>query len=786
MKNRQHNNVLRSGGRGGRTIVVGFLFCACLAGLIFQIWRIQYVYGEEYTLRVVRTVARENQLRARREIMPSRGGIYDRNMLPIATSQPVYNIFIDVTLLHGMRQTVSGREEWERTLSYLIDELDIPRRELVALFDTDSGIYSGNLLRRTNHQYVAWQVPAAIAIPLRTEFQHVHTTEISQRFHHDPFFAPQVIGFRRGDAIHGLEHMYDAQLTGEMGQNFWIQGEIEEIPVQDGLTLITTLDSEIQRLAQSIVEEAYRTIEFNPEAVGMIVMEPFTGEILAMAQAPSFSLADPLNPSYLSDPWLRANWDYMYENERLDEMQRFWNNFHLRHTYEPGSIFKPFVMAAAIEEGVVSPYDTFFCNRLRYVSDAPIWCWAAHGTLTFRGALYRSCNHAMIDIINRLGRDTFYRYRGYFGFGERTGIDLPNEHSVSNPYLMYTRPRLGVVQLATSSIGQGFNVTTLQAITGFAALINGGNLMQPIVVSHVIDANGNVVYENRPQVVRRVISQTTSDFMRSEMRHVVTSDHGTGRQSRIPYHSIGGKTGTGQQGVRAARINSLTYISFMPVENPEFLVLMVADRVYDPNERASAGGTVAPFVRRFYEDLIRIRNMPPSYGDHDMSSWEERMGADIMPDFSGLRLSDVVRSLPHLTTGGFDVIGSGTHISHTSQPAGGLMPRNSPIFFHMDISTRNEELITSVPDIVGQTAERAASILNNAGLQVTLSTAQPPPTRANDEEFPRTFGPGDPSTYYENGFIPPPPEPLPYTVYMQFPSAGSEIERGTTVVIRAR
>jgi len=766
----------------------------CFGILFYRVWYWQSNYGDEFSRRVVATVARQEQNRASREIIPSRGNIVDRNMQPIASSQPVYNVFIDVNLLHAGRNTSAGNLEWEETLNALHHQLGIPRRTLTAYFETNTGHYDGELLRRTNHQYVAHQIPASVALPLRDEFRHVHLTELSQRWYHDPFFAPQVIGFIRGDATWGLEYQYDAELTGERGRNFWVQGEVEEIPVRDGFTLVTTLDADIQRLAQSLVDETYRTLPSPAESVAMIVQDPFTGEILAMAQAPTFSLAAPDDPDYITDVWLRSNWEYLDEPEQLTRMNRLWSNFHTTRSYEPGSIFKPIVIAAAIEEGVLSPHQTFYCDWIREIHDVSLRCWRqfGHGRITLQEAIYSSCNLAMIDIMNMLGRDNFYRYRGYFGFGERTGIDFPYELAVSSPAVMYQFSQLGTVQLATSSMGQGFNATSLQNINAFATLINGGNVMEPTLVSQIVDDSGNVVHNNTPQVVRRAISPQTSDFMRRELQHVVTAERGTGRSSAIPGHTIAGKTGTGQQ-VRDPDnpINSLTYIAYTPVENPEFLVLMVIDQIHDQNEVFSAGGLVAPVVRQFFEELIRMRGLQSTDGNYALGDWEIAMGAEIMPDFEGQHLLDVVRSLP-ADNGGFQVVGSGTRISHTIPAAGRLKPQNAPIFFHMDADSRIDGQMTIVPDVVGQTAEHASTLINAAGLTVALATTTPNISDPNQSPLgARTFNPPPQAINGEDTEPEPitqasPPEELSYTVYTQFPMPGTEVERGMQIIIRAR
>ena len=754
--------------RNRRAVLMGVFFSICLVGLLYRIWYWQTVHGDHFERRAIAQQSLA-QIVTGPQIAPGRGQITDRNFMPIALSHPVYEIFVDVRLAveRPNPHTVSD------IVAALHEALDIPRHELEAIFARDA---QGNLINDTFDHTVAWNIPSEIAHPLRSNssLRDVHIRQHTQRLYDDPFFAPHVIGFRWGDDFHGLEHMYNAELTGSPGRVFRTidnQGNqrVETESVRHGLTVITTLDSDIQRLSQAIVDNTYRNIP--SRRVGLLVMDPHSGEILAMAQAPTFSIAEPNNPEYFTDLHLRNNWDNLSSEDRLYGLLNTWSNFHVVHSYEPGSIFKPFVMAAALEEGVISIHDTFFCGGYINVSDRTVPCWFApgHGSLTISEAMYRSCNVAMVEINNRLGRDAFYRFRGYFGFGERTGIDLPGEAEVSSPAVMYARHQLNPVEMATSSIGQGFNATTIQSITAFASLINGGNLMQPFLVSQIVDSYGNVVYENLPRVVRRTVSACTADFMRRDMQQVVTAEGGTGRTSAIPGHAIGGKTGTAQQGRGYNQTGiSLTYIAYTPVENPEFIVLMVIDHV--ENEDLSSGTTVAPIVREFFEELIQIRNLPPSDGPHAYAHIDNRPASELMPDFSGQRLLDVVRNLNNRDLD-FTIVGTGTVVSHHIPPPDRIMPKNVPVILYLDSSTRNEENMVIMPDVEGLPIAQAELIILEAQLEAVLVT-----NRRTDE----SSGDYTPGTAYAEVRIPT-SGPPPYIIYRQFPQPGTEVERGLQV-----
>jgi len=790
---RQHITFVR------RSLLVGVMFSLCLVGLLFQIWRLQAVYGDEYSRFAAAQRAARDIDRVAEVFAPVRGGFVDRHNQPITATEQVFTVTLDPYALNRRyrsgRQLRADNDIRQDVFDRIADVLDVSRFDVAELLRTDPDgellITSGRRRRVLQHN-----VPAEIALPLSNgvpnedpetsremPFIHppipeIHLEQTSLRWYPDPFFAPQVIGFTRGDAVWGLEAQYRTELEGEQGRRIWVQGETETVPVRDGYTIVTSLDGDIQRLAQYYVD---RTIRQHPaDFVGMIVMDPFTSEILAMAQAPTFSLEDPFNPEYFTDAQLAADWIYKDESERSAAIMRLWRNYHTTRSNEPGSTFKPFVIAAAIEEGRISRNHPFNCNGVIQILDREVFCWNEWGcgSLNLREALARSCNMAMVEINRLLGRDLFYQYRGDFGFGERTGINLPGEECVSSHYVMYPRHRLNPVEMATSSMGQGFNATTIQVLNGYAALINGGNLRRPTLVSQIIDSRGAPVYEADHSIVRRVISEQTSDFIRTEMRYVVsatTATHGfngTARQSYIPGFAIGGKTGTAQQGIRGSDQYIPTYVAFLPLDNPQFLVLLTIDRIRDVNNRF-AGSTLAPIMREFMMDLIHLRNIQPTGDAHVFAS---EFAGTPMPNLEGMRLADAARDISNLGTGGYQVVGGGTIVSHHWPAPGQTVPETSPVILYTDPYSRIPERMTTAPTLIGLPATQAQFLLEEAGLPGILFTNRPEPP--DTDQWPATAGSGPASET--------PTAPLPYIVYQQFPVAGSEIEIGTPVILRAR
>jgi stage V sporulation protein D (sporulation-specific penicillin-binding protein) len=728
--------------------------------ILYQVWHIQQVRGRELNQMSSRwRVDRMNHLA---EINPHRGWITDRNMNPLAMSYAVYNIRLDVSML-AYRENLSvsrggaNRTRWmDDTLGALHEALNIPMENLTALFVRGDGIWQPVI--QDNWRLMARQIPANIAIPLRDNYRDIYLEEVSVRAYADAFFAPQVLGFLRGDARLGLELRYAQALTGTPGRLFraFDANNIlirDEIPVQHGHTLVTTIDVDIQRLAQQTVDNAFRNLP--TKAVAMLVMCPFTAEIYAMAQAPNFSLAEPTNAALFTDPTIHANWDNMSESERVTAWNTIWRNYHTTHTFEPGSVFKPIVIAAALEEGTLTTQCVFHCTGAITVEGVEITCFnrTVHGTVTVTDVIAASCNVATIQIMHRLGRDSFYRFRGYFGYGERTGIDLPGEESVSSPAVMYALNQLGPVQLATSSIGQGFNHTMIQGAVSYAALINGGNVMRPFVVSHIIDENGAVVAENRPQVVRRVLSAETADWMRTALEQVVIGQRGTGRSTRITGHTIGGKTGTAQHGPQRELV-SIGYWVYTPVENPEFLIYIVAENV---TPGIAAGSTLGPIMRGFLEELIILRSMPPSEGPY-IEDWRSPvLDLERMPDFVGFRVKDVAENL--ITRGiPFQIIGGGTIVTSTfpgAEPGRTLpQPGGIPVQIHTDPLTYVYGSMSTIPHLVGLSATQANAF-------------------AIDARFvPVWFGGDGALTDYE--------------VTHQYPAAGTIAEQGMKIMLRVR
>jgi stage V sporulation protein D (sporulation-specific penicillin-binding protein) len=652
----------------------------------------------------------------------------DRNGRQLAVSETVYNIVLDIKVLNdpmytkAEQGTPSVKEKVINVLSVLLER---GADEIRAIADDPANANRNYYILERGVPIDKWQtiktaidegvdynklLGAGITTANAKAFKLVCVYYEMQVLRHYPRgdFASQIIGFLRNQgAAWGLENTYDDQLTGVSGRVFRTytsDGPItEEKPAEQGKTIVTTLDATIQEYSKQAADDAVNV--YFADHAAIVVMDPNTGEIIAMAQSPSFDPDKPSDPSGFTDKALEEQWETLTENERLNAMYDMWANFSITSTFEPGSIFKPIVVAAALEEGVISPEDTFYCAGYKMVLNTRINCWVgatggSHGEQTLEQVLANSCNVGMMEIVEKLGRDRFFQYRNEFGFAEKTGIDLPNENAASSNLIMYSLDQLNPVELATSSFGQGFNTTAIQSISSFAAVINGGYLLKPFVVKQITDADGSVSETFEPQIIRRVISKETSDWMREALQLVI-SDSGTGRLAMIDGYNIGGKTGTAQQATSegyASGGHRLAFVAYLPVEDPQYIALALID---NPQSGEQGSTSAVPMLRDVLQKLIDYKNILPSYaidGNPDANS-------NLLPDFSGMPLNDVIESLNDLGVD-YECVGNGNTV-YRQFPKGGVnYSENTLVYLYL--STVEEEEDEEQPDL-GVTTEPSAT-----------------------------------------------------------------------------
>ena len=438
----------------------------------------------------------------------------------------------------------------------------------------------------------------------------------------------------------------------------------------------------------------------------------------------------------------------------------------------------------ALEENVISPEETFFCGGSLTVADYNIHCHNrnGHGTLTLDGVLAQSCNVGMMRIMTKLGADKYLQYQKDFGFGEKTGIDLPGEASAAG--LLYTKENLHSAEMATSSFGQGFNCTPMQAITAFAALVNGGKLMKPYIVSEILDRNDNVVLKNEPEVVRNVISKETSDYIRTALEEVLTE--GTGKKAVIQGYAIGGKTGTAQQAPRSEQKYALSFIAYHSVENPNMMLMTV---IYKPKDYNDEGGeaTPVPMMKTLMEKIIEYEAIPPDNSEAAETAVTEN--GYTVKDYTNTNLKSTIQEL--VADGiDFEIIGSGDVITKQSPGAGTRLDKKVEKLLFTISASENAKLVP-VPDVTGLEVEEAQKLLESAGFvcSVTNDSAQIQAQIEQAKENATAEGTIEESEETTQS----PPEtvsdtdtPADAKVYVQMPSANVKVESGTTIKVRVK
>lgn len=594
------------------TIILAFV------GLIGRATYINAKNGEKYT----KIVLDQQQYNSR--VIPfKRGDILDRNGTVIATSERVYNVILDAYVM------LSGDDEEDR------DAIIQVKEAAEKCFGIENAVIDEVLETKSKSRYIILKKKVSYAQAQEYEalkkevyvdesgnehkkYPHVSCLWLEEdyiRTYPYSTLAADLIGFTVSGNVGnaGIEASYNSILNGTDGREYGyydVDSSVERTvksPV-NGDFVVSTIDITLQ----SIVEKhilAFNEEHANEARTGegsantaVIIMNPNTGEILAEASYPNFDLN---NPRDLSKYYSEKTLEEMTSDEKLTAMNKLWKNFCVSDTYEPGSTIKPFTMAAALEDGTLAGNEWYDCNGYKTVSGTRIKCnnRNGHGPQSLSDGIANSCNVVLMNIAAQMGAEGFCRYQRVFGFGEKTGIDLPGEAETAG--LIYSADNMGPVELATNSFGQGFNVTMTQMVAGFASLINGGNYYEPHVVKQIRDASGNVI-ENRDSVLlKKTISEETSNQLCAYMHQTMTD--GTGRNAQVEGYSMGGKTGTAEKLPRGNGNYLLSFIGFAPAENPEILVYAVID---EPNVEIQANSRlVTTLARSIMEEAFPYLNI---------------------------------------------------------------------------------------------------------------------------------------------------------------------------------
>ena len=560
-------------------ITVFLVFCVCLftfGVLLFKIYRINSKDGDRY-----RKEALSQQSYTNTVLNYQRGDVKDRNNTTLAVSVRKYDLVLEPRKL--------GKDEKKKQAT--VDAI-------AKTFGVASSVVEEVIQKKPNSMYEhidgLKELPAKKVDKFKKQIKKerlegVWFEEVYKRNYPLKTVGASIIGFMNSNnqGTYGVEEQYNSVLNGTTGReygyfdsNMNLQRTIKE--AKDGNSVVLTIDANVQKIIEDEIAD-FQKNGTGAKTIAMMVMNPKNGEILAMASNSTFDLNDPQNlASMYSEQKIAA----MTDKEKNENLLSMWSNFCVGSAYEPGSTFKPFTIAAALDENIISGKSTFQCNGVKKVADREIHCSNrnGHGMLDLRHALMESCNAALMDIGLGLGRNKFSKYNKLYGFGQRTGVDLPGETSG----LIHTKEELNPVELATSSFGQTQTVTMVQMLSGFSSLINGGNYYQPHLVKEIQNSNGDVVKTIDPVIVKRTTSEDTSSKLRSYLKSTV--EEGTAAPAQVKGYSIGGKTGTAEKRPVSAKKYLVSFIGCEPAEDPEVAYYVIID---EPHVKDQAHSTYA-------------------------------------------------------------------------------------------------------------------------------------------------------------------------------------------------
>ena len=739
------------------TFIMVFCGVILFLPLILQLFRLMIVEHDRYESQAISNQTRSTVVTA------DRGVIYDCNMNILAASKTVENVFIDPWEIHNAEEDV---DFIANGLAQILDIDPNTVREKAAKLERRYEV----IARKREPE----QTDAVRSFITENKLTGIHLESDAKRYYPASTTAAQVIGFTNGEnrGAEGLEAYYDDVLQGTAGAVITTKGNYETqmlysyekyYEATDGNSLVLTLDSTVQLYLEKNLQAAIEKYDVQNGAFA-IMMDVNTGAILGMAIEGSY---DPNNYLEITDlsvleqlEKLDGEIDSVPEgseayDELIDEYNQTvaaarlkqWRNRCVSDGYEPGSTFKTITLAAALEEGVVNENSTFYCGGAKDYKDreSTLHCWkeGGHGPQFLSKALQNSCNIAFADIGLALGGSALYDYIDAFGLLERTGIDMSGEATG----VFHTRAKLMEnAQLTTVAFGQSVKPTPIQMVRAIAAVVNGGYVLQPYVVSEVLDESGNVVEKHGKTVLRQAISQETSKEMCKLIRSVVTT--GTAGNAELPGFRVGGKTGTSEKldvydaNGQQTKDRIVSFVGVAPMDDPQYICLVALDTPSRSTGIYVSGGVMAaPVVRDIFADTLLYLGVQPDYTDVDMRTVNVQM-----PEVRDLSEEEAASLLAEQSLT-YQTVGSGGTVTGQIPMAGDLLPGNSKVILYM-----GEELPTdrvTVPNLKNMTQSKAEAVMENSGLYLQTKGS---------------------SKYYS-------------VVTDQEPAAGTEVPRGTMITV---
>ena len=694
-------------------IVLASLLIIFLLLIIRLIW-LQFVQGSDLKEQAY------NQQTTDQIISTSRGTIYDSTGKTLAISTPTDTVTINPKKIVGSNdeETKAKKEKVAKAFSEIF-ELDY--NETLEKVNSTSNVQT--IAKKVDKDKIdklkQWMETEKISTGINID-------EDTKRVYPYNNLASNLIGFCGTDntGIQGIEDSWNSVLQGTPGKittsTDAIQEEIPDsnqtyIPAENGSDIVLTIDYYIQTVLEKYLKQAVE--ENNADSGTVVAMAPSTGDILGMACYPDYNLNTPFEPNTEE---LKATWDTLDSTTQSDALYNMWKNNVVSSPYEPGSPYKLITAATALEENITSedvPND-FYCNGSIEVADRKISCWTqAHkGAKTLRQALQVSCNPSLIQLGQRIGAETLYKYYQAFGFFDKTGIDLPQEASSTYWKLEDVKD----VELATMSFGQRFTITPIQLVSAVSAIANDGILMKPRIVKQIINPETGTTTDIEPVQVRQVISKSTSERMRNLMKSVV--DDGSGRLAKVEGYSIGGKTGTSEpQAGREDEGYIASYVAIAPTEKPEICLLIAVHNPNPNNEGSHQGGQVCgPVVSQMLSEILPYLGLTSNNAQTSTDTVEEDTSYATVPD---IRNKTVTEAEKLLKQAGFttkvNISGdkNSTLVTDQTPKPGSSIPKNSIIVLYTE--ENDTRVSVKVPDFKDKTLAQAENMAKANNLNIT-------------------------------------------------------------------
>ena len=588
-----------------KLVVLSGIVLLAFVGLVARLIYINYQDGDAYKKIVL------DQKQYDSITLPfKRGDILDAKGTKLAYSEKVYNLIVDAKRINQDKDALNP------TMQALTKCFDVNETELRDFITTNKENQYKVVLKQLSYDEIAPFLEIQADTKSNPHVKGIWFEEEYKRIYPGGRLACDVIGFTGSDnnGNCGLEEFYNDTLNGINGREYGYLKDDSNLErttkaARDGSNLVTSIDSNIQQVVEKYIKEfndahkgEYREGEEGSKNTGVIVMNPKNGEILAMASYPDFDLNDPKN---LSDYYSEEAIESMDDDTKYETLNALWRNFCISDTYEPGSTVKSLTISAGIDCGALSGNESFTCVGKKEVSGHTIKCHNhyGHGTVSLSGALEQSCNMALIDINNMIGKERFTKYLHNFNMGLKTNIDLAGETRTNT--LIYDPDKMVASDLAISSFGQGYNVTMIQVASAFCSIINGGYYYQPHVVTELRDASGATIEKIEPKILRETVSESTSQKMRTYLANVCTQ--GTGKSAVPAGYLIGGKTGTAEKQPRSKKDYVVSFIGFAPVDDPQVVVYAVVDT---PNVESQPHSSFAQeIVRGIFTEILPYMNV---------------------------------------------------------------------------------------------------------------------------------------------------------------------------------